>query len=73
MTKLTTKVERETNAKIFECSKHREVIVTLAPPSQIGFRLKGTKRTYWLPAEACYWVALKAHTDAERKVKRARK
>ena len=59
-TKLTKDVSRETTAKIFERSAHRTVIVTLAPPCMVRFRLKGTKRTYTMDAATLYHLAVRA-------------
>jgi hypothetical protein len=69
LTDLKTKVERVSNARIFERSKQREVVIILEPPALVGFRLKGTKRTYWLPADVCYLMALKASQKDEAKRK----
>lgn len=60
MTKLTKPVHRETASKVFSSGKEREVIVILQPPGTLGFRLKGTKTTYWLPADRLYMMALQA-------------
>jgi hypothetical protein len=73
MTKLTNSVERETAGTIFERSKLREVIVTLAPPNRIGFRLKGTRRVYWLTSEGCYAMAVKADVDTQRRDRQRRR
>ena len=61
--KLKQKVERETSATVFERSRRREVIVSIEPPDLVGFRLKGTRRTYYLPADALYCAALKADVN----------
>jgi hypothetical protein len=72
-TRLVTPVSRETSAKIFERSKNREIIVTLEPPCQIGTRLKGTKRTYWLDADTVYYLAVKAAMTEKGKGKFSKK
>ena len=72
MTKLTKKVARETGATVFE-RKVRPVIVSFEPPDLIGFRLKGTRRTYFLPAGSCYYMAVKGTVAAERAAKLAAK
>jgi len=61
------KVEVETEAAIFERSRQRPVIVSVEPSGVIGFRLKGTQRTYYLTADACYCAALKADMKAQKK------
>lgn len=74
MTTCTRPVRRETHGTIFECGKHRPVIVSIEPPNVIGLRLKGTRRTYFLTSEVAYMVALRAHLAALKKEKaRAKK
>jgi hypothetical protein len=51
------------------------VVVELCPdrPTLIGFRLKGTRKTYYLPIDHCYREALRAEIarlKAERKANR---
>ncbi len=60
-------VECETEATVFERSVHRHVIVSVEPSGLIGFRLKGTRRTFHLLADAGYCVALKADVSAQQK------
>lgn len=65
------KVECETKATVFERSEHRVVIVTVDPQgSLVGFRLKGTRQTYELDADALFCLALKADMNARTKGKR---
>lgn len=71
MTKLQKPVARETFAFVRELGKFREVIVTLEPPNLIGFRLKGTRRTYYLEAASAYHAAVKAKVAADQREKRA--
>ncbi len=61
------KIEIETVQTVFERSEHRRVIISIAPGGVIGLRLKGTQRTYDLPADACYHAAVKAEVKASRK------
>lgn len=68
--KNTRRVERETVATVFERSLKRPVIVSIEPSGLVGFRLKGTRRTYYLMADACYCAALKADVNAQQKGKR---
>ncbi len=70
MIKLTKEVARETSATVFERSKHRPVIVSLHPPHILGFRLKGTKHTYFLPVDQCFWIAMQAEQNGKRKAGR---
>lgn len=70
MTKLLKSISRETSARQFERGKQREVIVTLEPPSRLGFRLKGTKRTFYLEAGSCYDLAVRAHLLDQAKQKK---
>lgn len=51
MTMLKRKLMRETSATIFEMGRHRAVMVSLEPPCLIGLRLKGTRRTFYLPVD----------------------
>lgn len=68
-TKLNKPVSRESYASIHEAGKARPIVITISPPSLIGFRAKGTRRTYWLTANSCYMAAVKAHVEDERKRK----
>ena len=70
MTSLTTPISRETAATHFERGKRRQVIVSLEPPSLLGFRLKGTKRTYYLDAGSCYDLACKAELERTKRGRR---
>lgn len=73
MTKLNKAIKRESSDSIFEQRKARPVIITLNPPNLVGLRLKGTLRTYYLPAEKLYRLAVQASIEHERKQRRARK
>jgi hypothetical protein len=70
MTKLIKPIKRETDATLFERSRRRQVIVVLEPPDQLGFRLKGTKRTYYLDAAVCYEIALQKELEELRRIRR---
>ena len=70
--KLKSKVERETDATVFERSQHRPVILSFEPPDLVGVRLKRTRRTYYLSAESLYYLAVRAevsHEQQQRKKK----
>jgi hypothetical protein len=60
MTQLHKTIERETAATVFERSLERLIIVSLEPPGLLGFRLKGTRQTYRLPVQTCFWLAVRA-------------
>jgi hypothetical protein len=60
--------EIETSATVFERGQ-RNVIVTVEPSGLLGFRLKGTQRTYELTADACYHAAVKADVKSKEKGK----
>ena len=68
MTTLTRRVVRETMATIHEAARKRPIVVTLEPPGRmIGFRPKGTRKTYYLPIDWCYARAVQAHVEATRR------
>lgn len=73
MTKLNKPISRETYDTLFEAGKNRPVIVSVEPPNLIGFRLKGTRRTYYLTAEKLYWLALQTELRAKAAEKRKAK
>lgn len=73
MTMLKRKLTRETSATIFESGRHRAVMVSLEPPCLIGLRLKGTRRTFYLPVDRAYLSAVKAHVAAEAREKSQRR
>jgi hypothetical protein len=73
MTMLKRKLTRETSATIFESGRHRAVMVSLDPPYLIGLRLKGTRRTFYLPVDRAYLAAVKAHVAAEAREKSLRR
>jgi hypothetical protein len=73
MTMLKRKLTRETNATVFELGRHHAVMVSLEPPCLIGLRLKGTRRTFYLPVDKAYLAAIKAHVAAEAREKSQRR
>ena len=73
MTRVKKKWSRETDSSVFEKGKNRRVIVILEPGGVIGFRLKGTRKTYNLTAAKCHMMALKASIFLEKKEKAGRK
>ena len=69
MTLIRRTVKRETFGTVFDRGKRRAVIVTIEQPSLLGFRLKGTRKTYYLTAEAMYWKAVQCHVADEKRRK----
>jgi len=66
-------VLRESFGTVFDRGKRRPVIVSIEPPNLLGFRLKGTRRIYYLSTEACFTTALKAALKAQAAEKKARR
>jgi len=62
-------LRRETVGGIFSGGKVRPVIVSIEPPNVLGFRLKGTRKTYYLTAEGCYLQAVQAEVASEKRAK----
>lgn len=77
MTKLTKTVQRISAGFVHQASKVRPIVVSLEPPSVLGFRAKGCRKTYKLTAKACYWLAVKAeqryNARQKQNLKRKRK
>jgi hypothetical protein len=71
MTAVTRTVKRESPVAKYDRGKSRPVIVTLEPPGTlIGFRLKGTRKTYRIHVGDCFALAVRAHAEAERERKK---
>jgi hypothetical protein len=68
MTKLLKNVRRETG-RVYD--RGRSLIVTLEPGDVIGFRPKGTRKTWKTTLGACFLMAVKAQVDADRIAKKA--
>jgi len=68
-TALKKPVRRESAGLIREAGKLRQIIVSMEPPYLLGFRAKGCRKTYYLTAETCYQLAVKAHLLDERRQK----
>jgi len=77
MTDLKKQVSRIAQAvdsgMVFEAGHHRQVVVTLVPPSILRFRAKGCKRSYDLTYADCYVRAVKIDVAAAKKKKAADK
>ena len=69
MTDLRKPVSRVSHATVHEQGKHRQIIITLVPPSVLWFRAKGCRRSYALTADACYQLAVKAAVMAQERLK----
>jgi len=71
MTKVRRIVKRETEGDgVLSAGKIRAVIVSVEPPNLLGFRLKGTRRTYYLTAEWGFMQAVQAAVREEKRQKR---
>jgi hypothetical protein len=73
MTMLKRKLTREASATVFELGRRRAVMMSLEPPCLIGLRLKGTRRTFYLPVGKTYLAAVKAHVATEVREKSHRR
>ena len=69
-TRVGRTVKRETQGPgVFERSIERNVIVSVEYPNLVGFRLKGTRRTYQITAEDGFLYAVhmkNAHDKIEK-------
>lgn len=78
MTKVNRALRRETAAMVRSGGRERPVIVVLRPPGvMIEFKLKGERRSYELPTQGLFELAVdrwvrdeKARKRAERKARR---
>ena len=62
MAVLSRTIHRETKGSLLDTGKDRHVIVSVDPQlGLVSFRLKGTRRTYGLPATYLYMHALQKH------------
>ncbi|HOF17583.1 MAG TPA: hypothetical protein PK082_01640 [Phycisphaerae bacterium] len=68
MTTLKKPVSRETAARQFERGADRPIIVSIEPPGTLGFRLKGTRRTYRLPVATCFLLAVRSDSNPGRRM-----
>ncbi len=60
-------VHRETLSVVFDTGRMRRVIVTVNPiAGTVEFRLKGTRRTYGLPAPYLYMHACQKHVALDK-------
>lgn len=71
MTHVTRKVQRISPAAVYSQGRLRSVIICVEPPGDlVGFRLKGTRRTWTLPVSWCYLEACRATLAREKAEKR---
>jgi hypothetical protein len=68
MTKLLKNVWRETG-RVYD--RGRSLIVTLEPGDVIGFRAKGTRKTWKTTLYSCFIMAVKARVEADKAAKKA--
>jgi len=73
MTSLKKPVRRESHRSIREAGKERPIIISIEPPGIVKLRAKGCRKSYSLPAEVCYVLAVKAHVAAEKKAKKKKR
>lgn len=70
MTSVTRRVQRISPAAVYSQGRLRSVIICVEPPGDlVGFRLKGTRRTWTLPVDWCFREAVRA-TLAREKIER---
>ncbi len=73
-TDLKKTVKRVSSDLVREAGKIRQIVVSLEPPCLLGFRAKGCRKTYYLTAEVCYSLAIKAHVlDLKRQKAKEKK
>lgn len=73
-TQLNNPVNRVTSGKRHEKGKTRLIVISLLPPALIGFRLQGTRQTYWIDAEVGYEIAVRRFlVEVEKEAKKIKK
>jgi len=77
---VTRRLQRLTPASIHSGGRRRAIIVEMSPgmegkpgPGFIGFRLHGTRTTYYLPVDWCFREACKAELQRARAERRAKR
>jgi len=71
MTGLHRLYRRESSASVFSRGRYRPVVVILEPPGTLlGLRLKGERKTYYLPLAWCFCEAVRRTVAAEKSAKR---
>ena len=67
-----TEVKRQVKRLTVAVADRRQIVVEIPPPGRvIGFRLKGTRKTWYLPVDRCYTMAVLAEVEAQRAAKKA--
>jgi hypothetical protein len=59
-------VRRESYDTHYERGKDRPIIVSIEAPNLLGFRLKGTRQTFYLTVEGCYMRAVQIRVAADK-------
>ncbi len=72
-TKTVKAVSRETSESERDRGRSRNWIIVVGPGNLVGFRLKGTRRTYETTVGACAALARRQWAVAERNRKAAKK
>ena len=71
MTTLRRHLRRVSSASVFSRGRYRPVVVILEPPGTLlGLRLKGERKTYYLPLAWCFCEAVRRTVAAEKSAKR---
>jgi hypothetical protein len=69
-----TEVKKTVRRLTAGMADRRRIVVEIPPPGRvIGFRLKGTRKTFFLPVERCYTLAVLAEVESQRASKKSRK
>lgn len=68
MTALRRRLRRESASRVFSQGRSRPIVVILEPPGTLlGLRLKGERRTYQLPLDWCYTMAIRMSVAEEKR------
>lgn len=74
-TDLTKSVMRRTRATCWSQGRPREIIISIEPAGAdsvlLGFRLSGTRQTFYLTAQSAFRFAVEAHNAANRRRRKA--
>lgn len=77
MIRVNRRLMRQTPGVIFSKGRKRNVVIEINPggdgkpgPDFLGFRLMGTRTTYYLPVDWCFREAVKAEMARRRREKR---
>lgn len=77
MTPITRPLARESSAALYSAGRRRPVVIELQPDGPgsigagfIGFRLKGTRRTYYLPIDWAFREAVRAEIPRQKAERR---